>query len=130
MIKLQLIGHLGHDAVQRNVNGHTVLGFRVAHTERFKARDGELQERTTWVDCSLWNKEKVGPYLKTGTRVFVEGNPSADNYVNGQGENVSVLRLKVLQLQLLTSRRDGGKRENEVEEIVMVNEDPADDLPF
>ncbi|MBW8685110.1 single-stranded DNA-binding protein [Chitinophaga rhizophila] len=130
MIKLQLIGHLGHDAVQRMVNGTAVLGFRMAHTERFRTKEGMLQERTTWVDCSLWNKEKLGPYLRTGTRVYVEGTPSADTYVNAQGENICIMRLRVSHLQLLTSRRDGGKRENEVEEIVVEQEDPADDLPF
>jgi single-strand DNA-binding protein len=130
MIKLQLIGHLGHDAVQRNVNGNTVLGFRVAHTERYRTKEGVLQEKTTWVDCSCWNKEKLGPYLMTGTRVYVEGTPSTDTYLNAQGENISVIRLRVSNLQLLTSRRDGGKREHEVEEIVLVNDDPADDLPF
>lgn len=130
MIKLQLIGHLGHDAVQRNVNGNTVLGFRMAHTERYRTKEGILQEKTTWVDCSCWNKEKVGRYLTTGTRVYVEGTPSADTYVNAQGDNISIIRLRVSSLQLLTSRRENGKREHEVEEIVMENEDPADDLPF
>jgi single-strand DNA-binding protein len=130
MIRLQLIGHLGHDAVQRNVNGKTVLGFRMAHTERYMNKDGILQEKTTWVDCSYWQHEKVGPYLTTGTRVYVDGTPAADSYVNGLGESVSILRLRVQYLQLLTSRRDGGKRESEVEQLTKENDDPADDLPF
>jgi len=129
MIRLQLIGHLGHDAIQRNVNGKTVLGFRIAHTERYN-RDGIMQERTTWVDCSYWEKEKLGPYLTTGTRVYVDGVPAADTYVNSQGENVSVLRLKVQQLQLLTSRRDGGKKEQEVEQLTKGDTQVEDDLPF
>ena len=36
MIKLQVIGNLGKDAVVNNVNGKSVINFNVAHTERFK----------------------------------------------------------------------------------------------
>ncbi|UPK68933.1 single-stranded DNA-binding protein [Chitinophaga filiformis] len=128
MIRLQLIGHLGHDAVQRHVNGKTVLSFRVAHTERFTNRDGILQEKTIWVDCSYWEHEKVGPYLTKGTRIYVDGNPSAEVYVNNQGEQQSSIRLRVTTLQLLSSRRGvGGK---EVEEAAGDDADVADDLPF
>lgn len=130
MIRLQLIGHLGHDAVQRYVNGKVVLGFRMAHTERYTNKDGVLQEKTIWVDCSYWEHEKVGPYLTTGTRVYVDGSPSAEMYVNGQGESVSVLRLRVFTLQLLSTRREGNKREIDVEEAAKSDVDIADDLPF
>lgn len=130
MIRLQLIGHLGHDAVQRYVNGKTVLGFRVAHTERYTNREGILQEKTIWVDCSYWEHEKVGPYLTTGTRVYVDGNPSAEVYVNGQGEQVSVLRLRVVTLQLLSTRREAERKEMDAAEAAKTDEDVTDDLPF
>lgn len=128
MIRLQLIGHLGHDAVQRHVNGKTVLSFRVAHTERFTNRDGILQEKTIWVDCSYWEHEKVGPYLTKGTRIYVDGNPSAEVYVNNQGEQQSSIRLRVTTLQLLSSRRVVGGKEDE--ETANNDAELADDLPF
>lgn len=130
MIRLQLIGHLGHDAVQRYVNGKTVLGFRMAHTERYTNKDGIMQEKTIWVDCSYWEHEKVGPYLMTGTRVYVDGSPSAEVYVNSQGEQVPVLRLRVFTLQLLSTRREAGRKEMEAEEAAKGDENITDDLPF
>ena len=36
MIKLQVIGNLGRDAVMNNVNGKTVINFTVAHSEKYK----------------------------------------------------------------------------------------------
>lgn len=130
MIRLQLIGHLGHDAVQRHVNGKTVLSFRVAHTERFTNREGILQEKTIWVDCSYWEHEKVGPYLTKGTRIYVDGNPSAEVYVNNHGEQQSSIRLRVTTLQLLSSRRGNGGKELEGEEAANDDAALADDLPF
>ena len=40
MIKLQVIGNLGKDALVNNVNGKTVINFNVAHTERYKDAQG------------------------------------------------------------------------------------------
>ena len=51
MIKLQVIGNLGKDAVVNNVNGKSVINFNVAHTERYKDAQGVQKDRTTWVDC-------------------------------------------------------------------------------
>ena len=48
MIKLQVIGNLGKDALVNNVNGKTVINFNVAHTERFKDAQGNQKDRTTW----------------------------------------------------------------------------------
>ena len=130
MIRLQLIGHLGQDAVQRHVNGKSVLSFRMAHSERYTNKDGVLQEKTIWVDCSLWDREKVGPYLTRGTQVFVDGTPSVEVYVNNQGEQVASLRLRISALKLLSRPRGSGGKELEGEEVATDNADVADDLPF
>ncbi|SDG64655.1 single-stranded DNA-binding protein [Chitinophaga filiformis] len=130
MIRLQLIGHLGQDAVQRQVNGKTVLSFRVAHTRRYTNKDGVMQEKTIWVDCSYWEHEKVGPYLTKGTHVYIDGTPSVEVYVNNQGEQVATLRLQVSTLKLLSRPRSSSGREQDVEEVAADDTDVADDLPF
>ena len=48
MIKLQVIGNLGKDAVLNNVNGKSVINFTVAHTERFKDAQGVQKDKTTY----------------------------------------------------------------------------------
>jgi len=81
MIKLQVIGNLGKDAVLNNVNGKNVINFTVAHTERYKDAQGVQKDRTTWVDCAYWtDRTAVAPYLKKGTMVYVEGTPDVRTY--------------------------------------------------
>ncbi|NSL88141.1 single-stranded DNA-binding protein [Chitinophaga sp. Mgbs1] len=136
MIKLQLIGHLGRDVIKKEINGVSVFSFPVAVNERFKNALGVLQERTTWVDCSLWGKENVAPYLNQGVMVYVEGSPRVDAYVSHQtGALTGAVRLRVNHLQLL-SRKDDEKRRAAVTDVPVVpeaepvEEQPADDLPF
>ncbi|PSL46822.1 single-strand DNA-binding protein [Chitinophaga niastensis] len=136
MIKLQLIGHLGRDVVKREVNGVSVFSFPVAVNERFKNALGVLQERTTWVDCSLWDRENLAPYLNQGVMVYVEGSVRVEAYVsNSTGALSGALRLRVSQLQLL-SRKDEEKRKAAATDVPVlpeaepVQEQPADDLPF
>ena len=124
MIRLQFIGHLGHDAIQKNVNGKAVLNFRVAHTERFKDQYGQQQERTVWVDCAYWEHEKVGPYLTKGTQVYIDGKPSLEMYDNREGERMAALKLHVFALQLLS-----GKRKDELP-VPGQEEEVNEDLPF
>ena len=115
MIKLQVIGNLGKDAIVNNVNGKNVINFTVAHTERYKDAQGNQKDRTTWVDCAYWtDRTAVAPYLKKGTQVFVEGQPDVRTYTTQDGRNGASLTLRVVSVQLLGSKsNDGGGSSNE-----------------
>ena len=102
MKQLTVIGYLGRDAKLQESNGKKVLNFSVAHTEKFKKQDGVVVEKTTWVDCSLWNKENLANYLKQGTQVMVQGSVEAYAYTGKEsGELKAALRCTVISLQLL-----------------------------
>jgi single-strand DNA-binding protein len=121
MLKMQVLGHLGKDAIVNNVNGKTVINFSVAHTEKYKE-----QSKTIWVDCSWWSeKTNITNYLKKGTQVYVEGNPEVRTYNTKEGNFNASLTLRVNFVQLLSS--SGNKTENNnVNEIT----EPIDGLPF
>ena len=105
MIKLQVIGNLGKDALVNNVNGKNVINFTVAHTERFKDAQGNQKDKTTWVDCAYWtDRTAVAPYLKKGTQVYAEGTPDLRTYQKTDGTTGVSLTLRVLSVQLLGSR--------------------------
>lgn len=110
MIKLQVIGNLGKDALVNNVNGKNVINFTVAHTERFKDAQGNQKDRTTWVDCAYWtDRTAVAPYLKKGTQVYVEGQPDVRTYTTQDGRTGATLSLRVVSVQLLGAKSsDGG----------------------
>jgi single-strand DNA-binding protein len=107
MIKLQIVGNLGKDCIVKEINGKSVINFSVAHTERFKDSTGNLKERTTWVECAYWtDRTAVAQYLKKGKVVYAEGSPEADAYMNKENQAAATLRMRVQNLQLLSSGND------------------------
>ena len=107
MIKMQIIGHLGQDATVNNVNGKTVINFSVAHSEKFKNKDGVEVNKSIWVSCSYWtDRTAVAPYLKKGIQVYVEGSPEAKTYRNqNTNEVMPQLALRITSIQLLSSNK-------------------------
>lgn len=112
MIKLQVIGNLGKDAITNSVNGKSVINFNVAHTEKYRDASGQQKDRTIWVECAYWtDRTAVAPYLKKGTQVYVEGNPEVRTYTKNDGTFGASLTLRVLSVQLLgggRSEQSGG----------------------
>ncbi len=107
MIKLQIVGNLGGDCIQKEVNGKNVINFNVAHTEKYKDGNGNLVEKTTWVNCAYWtDKTALAQYLKKGQMVYAEGAPEADGYTNKDGNVAATLRMRVLNIQLLGGKND------------------------
>lgn len=145
MIKLQIIGHLGKDCVQKEVNGKNVINFTVAHSEKFKNSSGTLQEKTIWVDCAYWtDRTGIAPYLVKGQLVYVEGSPEADAFTRQDGSAGAALRLRVREVQLLGGRANtnddntgsqySGNQSNSSQSSSTsqpaMQDDQTDDLPF
>ena len=146
MIKMQVIGNLGRDAVVNNVNGKSVINFAVAHTEKYKNAQGVQQDKTIWVDCAYWtDKTAIGPYLKKGTQVYAEGQPDLRSYTTKEGTPGTALTLRVLSVQLLGSKPEnqGGGEQGGYQpqaqnygtgatqsQPANAVQEPLDDLPF
>lgn len=142
MIKLQVIGNLGKDAITNNVNGKSVINFSVAHTEKFRDTSGQQKEKTTWVECAYWtDRTGIAPYLKKGTQVYAEGTPDIRNFNRNDGSAGSSLTLRVFSVQLLgggnrneTTSAAGASGYNDQGGSVPIAGEPisplADDLPF
>lgn len=110
MIKLQVIGNLGKDCVTNAVNGKNVINFNVAHTEKFRDAQGNQKDKTIWVDCAYWTERTgIAPYLRKGTQVYVEGTPEVRTYPKNDGTTGASLTLRVLSVQLLGARSEGGE---------------------
>lgn len=143
MIKMQVIGRLGKDCIVNTVNGKNVMNFTVAHSEKYKDSQGNMQEKTIWVDCAYWNdRTAVAQYLTKGTQVFVEGQPEARSFQRNDGTPGASLSLRVREVQLLGSKSDssGGGYQPASNtaaatsggNIPSANDitEPVDDLPF
>jgi single-strand DNA-binding protein len=110
MISLQLIGNIGNDAIVRETNGKFSINFSVGRTERYQKNDGQVVEKTTWVNCVIWkdNKSKISDYLKKGTKVFCSGIPSVNTYKNKDNVTVAELLMNVNHVELLSSKIENG----------------------
>lgn len=102
--KIIIVGNLGDDARTRTVGDTTVASISVAVSERFKDRNGEVQEHTEWFSCELWNAAGVAPYLKKGQQVYVEGQQRTDRWTDQDGEEHKAVKVRVQNLQLVGSR--------------------------
>lgn len=104
MLKMQVIGFLGRDAEVNTVNDNTVINFNVAHTEKWKDNQGQVKEKTAWVQCAYWtDKTGIAPYLKKGTQIYAEGTPEAKTYPKNDGTTGVNLIMRVGMVQLLGS---------------------------
>lgn len=143
MIKMQVIGNLGKDCVVNTVNGKNVINFTVAHTEKYKDSQGNLQEKTTWVECAYWtDRTTVAQYLTKGKQIYAEGQPEVRSFQRQDGTAGASLSLRVREVQLLGGRGDSGSgpsayqpaassapASNQGGGMTTANE-PVDDLPF
>ena len=133
MIKLQVIGNIGADAVQRETKGRKYTTFNVAVSSKYKNQDGSETERTTWVSCTRYGQSQVDQWLKKGRQVYVEGTPSVSLYTDGQGHPQCDLRLSVSRVELL-----GGKDDAQPQQQAAPQQQPPqqkqeaenEDLPF
>ena len=144
MIKLQVIGHIGNDAVINEVNGKRVVNFNMAHSEKYRDGNGVQHEKTLWVQCAYWaEKVSVVQYLKRGTQIYAEGNPEVRTYQKNDGSFGASLTLRVFSIHLLGSKdkADGSRSQNySASEAVqnnssdgsraMGNVDDDEELPF
>jgi len=126
-----IIGNLGRDPEMRYTpSGVPVTNFSVAVNKRY-TKDGERFEKTTWYKVVAWRKlaETCGQYLAKGRSVLVEGDLSAEAYLDREGKPAAKLVLTATNIQFLGSAgRDAGDGDDEIPAGAAAEEE--DDLPF
>ena len=111
--KVILIGNVGQDPEIRYTgdvnNGTKVATFRVATTERYRDRSGNLQEHTEWHSIVVWRNtaDVVEKYVKKGTQVYIEGRLRSRSWDDQNGNKRYVTEIVADTLQLLGRRPEG-----------------------
>lgn len=70
------LGRIGKDLVVRfTAQGTAVTTMSVALNRKFKDREGQLREETTWMGVQLWGQaaENAGKFLHKGSLVAFQG---------------------------------------------------------
>ena len=136
--KAILIGNLGADPELRyTASGTAVAGFNMATTERYKDKNGELQERTEWHSIVCWGRlgELANEYLKKGRSVYIEGRIQTRNYEDKDGIKRYRTEIVALQMQFLGGRGGTEQQSAPSETSTSAPSEPDlpaddDDLPF
>lgn len=107
-----LIGNVGKDPEVRNTQGGAkVATLTIATSERYKDRDGNVQENTEWHTVNVWNNlaEVVEKYVKKGSQLYVEGSIKTRQWTDNSGNKRYSTEILANSLQLL------GKKEGEAQ---------------
>lgn len=106
MLKAEIIGNLGADAVKNQGNDGTYISFRVAHSTTYTNRNsGEVTKNTTWVSCTMnGDGGNLLQYLKSGEKVYVRGNLSSRIFVGHDGQRHAGLNISVTEIELVSSK--------------------------
>ena len=104
--KVFLMGNLTRDVeLKYTPSNQPVATFGLAMNRRYKTKDGENREETTFVDCEAWARtaEVMSEYLSKGRPVFIEGRLKLDQWQDKEGNNRSKLRVVVENFQFVDS---------------------------
>lgn len=127
--KVMLIGNVGRNPeLKFTPSGIPVTSFRMATTETWKDRDGNLQEHTDWHTVVAWRglAEVIHKLVKKGSRVFIEGRIQTRSFEDKNGNRKHVVEILADNMLLIEGRKQ--KEENEPEDNKQNVFDDLDDM--
>ena len=113
--KITIVGYLGRDPELKYANQDVpVCTFSVATSERKAgSKPGDKNgETTTWFRITFWREkaELANKYLKTGSKVYIEGKLKAREWQDREGITRTSLEVTGTELHFLDSKdEDAGK---------------------
>jgi len=111
--KVILVGTLGKDPeVRYSQSGSAMTSVSLATNEKWKDKNGEMQERTEWHRVKFFGRlaEIAGEYLKKGGQCYVEGRLRTEKYTDKQGVEKYSTDIIASEMQMLGGRPEGGER--------------------
>ena len=115
--KVMLICNVGNDPEVRYLESNPnnpaanakVASFRLATTERYRDRSGELRENTEWHSIVVWrgNADVVEKYVHKGSQLYIEGKLRTRQWTDQSGNMRYTTEVVADTLQLLGKRPEG-----------------------
>ncbi len=109
--KVFLMGNLTRDVeLKHTPSNQPVANLGIATNRRYRTREGEDREETTFVDCEAWGRtaEVMSQYLSKGRPVFIEGRLKLETWQDKDGQKRSRMRVVIENFQFIDSRGGGG----------------------
>ena len=108
--KVILVGNVGQDPEIRYTgdatSGAKVATIRLATSERYKDRHGNLQEHTEWHTVVVWRNaaDVVEKYVRKGSQLYIEGRIRTRSWEDQNGNKRYSTEILGDTLQLLGRR--------------------------
>jgi single-strand DNA-binding protein len=110
--KVFLMGNLTRDVeLKYTPSDQPVANVGIAVNRRYRTREGEDREESTFVDCEAWGRtaEVMNQYLAKGRPVFVEGRLKLDQWEDREtGKTRSKLKVVIENFQFIDSPGGSG----------------------
>jgi len=109
--KVLLMGNLTRDVeLKHTPSNMAVANIGIATSRKFKGKDGEMKEETTFVDCEAWGAtaENMAKFFSKGRPIFIEGRLKLDQWEDKDGSKKSKMRVVVESFQFVDSKGGGG----------------------
>ena len=111
--KVIFMGNLTRDPETRQAGSSSVCAFGLASSRKYKTKDGEQREETTFVDVEAWGRtgELVQQYMAKGRKVLVEGELKLDTWDDKDtGAKRSKLSIRATTVTFVGGQQDGGQQ--------------------
>jgi single-strand DNA-binding protein len=91
-------------------SGDAIANLRIATTDKYKDRGGEMQEVTEWHSVAFFGKtaEICGQYLKKGSQIYVEGSLRTRKWQDKDGNDRYTTEIRGDRMQMLGGRSGSG----------------------
>jgi len=106
MNQATLLGRLGHDSElkETKTSGQKVLTFYMATSQKWKDKEGKMQESIQWHRIVVWgNYGESLAFLKKGQEVLVVGTLKYNAWKNAQGQDVLTAEVHADRITALRS---------------------------
>lgn len=111
--KTILLGNVGKDPEVKSTNGGTLVAtFSLATSDRYKDKQGEVQEQTEWHNLVAYARgaEIIRDYVKKGSKLYVEGKIRTRSWDDKDtGKKVYRTEIVVGDISLLSVNEGNGK---------------------
>lgn len=114
--KVILVGYVGQDPDVRytgDVNsGSKVAQIRLATSEKYKDKDGNIKEHSEWHNVVVWRSlaDVAEKYVKKGTQLYVEGKLMTRSWEDNNGVKRYQTDVVASTLQLLGRKESSDNR--------------------
>ena len=109
--KALIMGFVGNDPDVREIGGKKNASFRVACTEKFKDREGNVTEKTEWINVVAWGNTAavVEKHVSKGTQVLVEGRIQTREWEDRNGAKRYTTEINADRVQTV-GKKEGSAR--------------------